>query len=324
MTFDIIGDLAFGESFDAVKSGEGHPWISLILSSIHLMAIMEFFRRFPFFMNPFFKKMATFLMPKGLKEKSKTHFENSMKKATQRMERGNNERDDFFSHLLREKENGPQITPEFILAQSTTLIVAGSETTATLLIGVTYYLLHQPETLRHLQEEICNAFTSSKDINTDSTAALPYLAAVIEEGLRIYPPAPMGLPRDCPGATIDGYYVPKGAVVCVSGFVATHNEEYFTDCDEFHPERWLPSSHPLYNPRYENDYKDASKPFSLGPRACLGINLAYMEMRLVLARLAWEFEWSLKSRNVVWERDSKLVVLWKKPELRVGFRSVER
>jgi len=288
------------------------------------MAIMEIFRRFPFFMNPFFKKIATILMPKGLKEKSKVHFQNAMQKATQRMERGNNDRDDFFSHLLREKENGPKITREFILAQSNTLIVAGSETTATFLIGVTYYLLNRPETLRRLQEEIRNAFTSSQDITSDSTAALPYLSAVIEEGLRIYPPVPMGLPRECPGATIDGHYVPKGAIVCVSGYVATHNEEYFADANEFHPERYLPASHPFYDSRYQNDNKDASRPFSLGSRACLGVNLAYMEMRVVLARLAWEFDWELKSKELNWERDSKLVVLWKKPELRVGFTPVKR
>lgn len=202
--------------------------------------------------------------------------------------------------------------------------MAGSETTATLLIGVTYYLLNRPETLRNLQEEIRNTFTSSKNITSDSTSALPYLAAVIEEGLRIYPPVPMGLPRDCPGAIIDGEYVPKGAVVYVSGYVATHNEEYFTDANEFHPERWLPVSHPLYNPRYQNDNKDASKPFSLGPRACLGINLAYMEMRVVLAKLAWEFDWELKSKELVWERDSKLLTLWKKPEVRVEFKAVDR
>lgn len=52
--------------------------------------------------------------------------------------------------------------------------------------------------------------------------------------------------------------------------------------------------------------------------------MAYMEMRVVLARLAWEFEWELRSKGLVWERDSRLVVLWKKPELRVGFRPVER
>ncbi|KAF7863855.1 hypothetical protein EAF04_006820 [Stromatinia cepivora] len=101
LTFDTIRDFTFGESFDAVKSGEGHPWISLIFSTVHLMALMEILRRFPFLMNLFFKKVATFLMPKGLKEKSKIHFQNSMRKATQRMERGNNDRDDFFSHLPR-------------------------------------------------------------------------------------------------------------------------------------------------------------------------------------------------------------------------------
>jgi cytochrome P450 len=66
--------------------------------------------------------------------------------------------------------------------------------------------------------------------------------------------------------------------------------------------------------------KDASKPFLVGPRACLGINLAYMEMRIILARMVFEFDWELVSRDVDWERDVKLKILWQKPELRVRFR----
>ncbi|QSZ37630.1 hypothetical protein DSL72_008729 [Monilinia vaccinii-corymbosi] len=324
LTFDIIGDLAFGESFDAVKSGEGHPWIHLILGSIHLMALMGVVKRFPILNNSFFKKITGFLVPRDLQEKSKVHHQNSMQKATQRIERGNNDRDDFFSHLLREKDNGPKITPEFILAQSTTLIVAGSETTATALSGMTYFLLKQPEALRHLQEEVRSAFSSGNEINSDSTAPLSYLAAVIEEGLRLYPPVAMGLPRESPGATVDGFYVPAGAVVNVSGFVATHNEAYFTDAYEFHPERWLPPSHPLYHPRYQNDNKDASKPFSLGSRGCLGVNLAYMEMRVVLSKLIWAFDWALVNEDLDWYRDAKNIALWTNPDLRIKFTPVER
>lgn len=189
---------------------------------------------------------------------------------------------------------------------------------------MTYYLLNHPQALRHLQDEVRDAFSDSKSITSDSTASLQYLFAVIEEGLRLYPPVAAGLPRDSPGAMVDGNYVPKGMIVAVSGYVATRSEEAFRDALEFHPERWLPSGHPLYNPRYKDDNKDAHKPFSVGPRACLGINLAYMEMRVVLARMIWEFDWELVTKDLVWERDSKLHVLWKKPELRVKFTSVRR
>lgn len=288
------------------------------------MAIMGIVKRFPILDNPIVKKITEIFLPKDLKEKSKIHYQNSMKKATQRMERGDADRDDFFSHLLREKANGPKITPEFILAQSTTLIVAGSETTGTALSGMTYFLLKQPEALRHLQEEIRTAFTANSDINSDSTASLAYLSAVIEEGLRLYPPVATGLPRDSPGATVDGFFVPAGAVVNVSGYVATHNEEYFTDAYEFHPERWLSPTHPLYNPRYANDNKDASKPFSLGSRGCLGVNLAYMEMRVVLAKLVWAFDWKLVNTDLDWFRDAKNIALWSNPDLMVKFTPVQR
>jgi len=75
----------------------------------------------------------------------------------------------------------------------------------------------------------------------------------------------------------------------------------------------------LYDPRFKNDVKEASRPFLIGPRACLGINLAYMEMRIILARMVWEFDWELVSREVDWERDISLKLLWIQPTLNVRF-----
>lgn len=57
---------------------------------------------------------------------------------------------------------------------------------------------------------------------------------------------------------------------------------------------------------------------------CLGINLAYMEMRIILSRLVWEFDWELKNTDLDWERDTELKLLWKKPDLRVRFKPVVR
>ena len=72
---------------------------------------------------------------------------------------------------------------------------------------------------------------------------------------------------------------------------------------------------------YRKDVKEASKPFLLGPRMCLGINLAYMEMRIILARLVWEFEWTwgLGGEERDWERDNRLFLLWQKPGLKVKY-----
>lgn len=89
--------------------------------------------------------------------------------------------------------------------------MAGAETTATLLSGATYFLLNNPEAMKKLSDEVRQAFQSEDEITFNAVSSLPYLKACIEEGLRLYPPTPGGLPRTVPegGATVCGNYVPE-------------------------------------------------------------------------------------------------------------------
>ena len=89
--------------------------------------------------------------------------------------------------------------------------IAGGETTSTFLAGVTYYLMRTPAAYAALKAEIRNAFEKYKDINASSAQKLPYLQAVIAEGLRMYPPGSQGFPRISPGTSVDGFWVPEGA-----------------------------------------------------------------------------------------------------------------
>lgn len=92
------------------------------------------------------------------------------------------------------------------------LIVAGSETTSSLLSGTTFWLLQTPEAYRQLKHEIRTSFTSEEEINMISVSKLKYLIAVLNEGLRMYPPSPSGLGRLTPtgGAAVEGYFMPEG------------------------------------------------------------------------------------------------------------------
>lgn len=63
-------------------------------------------------------------------------------------------------------------------------------------------------------------------------------------------------------------------------------------------------------------------PFSIGPRGCLGTNLAYMEMRIILAKLVWHFDWELLNQGLDWRRDSRHDLLWTKPEIRLRVKAV--
>lgn len=91
-------------------------------------------------------------------------------------------------------------------------MLAGTETTATLLSGLTFILLKHPERLRRLTDEVRSSFPSEGGMDMSSLSRLEYLGACIEEGLRLYPPVTVGLPRTVPsgGATVCGHWVPGG------------------------------------------------------------------------------------------------------------------
>lgn len=90
--------------------------------------------------------------------------------------------------------------------------IAGSETTATTLSTITFYLLHHAEIFERLREEIRGSFKKYEDINASSTSSLVYMNAVILEAMRIYAPLPLGLPRVVPegGDVVDGHFLPAG------------------------------------------------------------------------------------------------------------------
>ena len=98
--------------------------------------------------------------------------------------------------------------------------IAGGETVATFLAATTYYLVKDGPTTayRKLCEEIRERYKSEAEIDASSAQQLLYLQAVINEGLRIYPPGSQGFPRLSPGQVIDGHWVPKGVslTLCLS------------------------------------------------------------------------------------------------------------
>ena len=102
------------------------------------------------------------------------------------------------------------MTDENLLGNASIFILAGSETSATLLSGLMYLLLKNPDSMRKVRDEIDAAFNDPSEMTFVKEAQLPYLHACIEETFRIYPPIPMELNRTTPpeGATIDGIFVP--------------------------------------------------------------------------------------------------------------------
>ncbi|KAJ8058514.1 hypothetical protein OCU04_012698 [Sclerotinia nivalis] len=329
-TFDLIGDLAFGESFNCVETGKMHPWIELIFKTLSVDPIVNELLHYPFF--SYFSK---FLLPNSMLGAFNDHRKLAAAKTERRMN-SVQDRPDFMSFILKHNNTDKGMTLDEIRENASVLILAGSETTATLLNGVTYFLLQNPTILQNLALEIRSTFKNQKDLTIHAFAGCKYLLAVLDEGLRMYPPVPSTLPRLVPegGGIVDGKFVPAGYTVGVNYWSAHYSGKNFHLPEEFHPERWLSvedveelkTAFPdmkLTDPKiFENDDRKAKQPFSLGPANCIGKNLAYAEMRVLLGNVIWHFDLEEGEGSSTWLERNKMFVGWLKPGLWVKLKKV--
>ncbi|KFY06587.1 hypothetical protein V492_07927 [Pseudogymnoascus sp. VKM F-4246] len=318
VTFDITGELTFGEPFGALRDAKNHFWISTIHDTGHIWALSAICKRYPILWPVLY-----FVAPSNLKKAFEQHQAYTKQKVQSRIARRNEIKHvDFFTNLLSEKSRNQ--SEKFMLAQATLLVIGGSDTTSLFLTGVTYSLLTNQEKLKKLQDEVRGAFENVTQIDGTSTLELKYLNAVIEEGLRLLPAIPLGLTRVSPGAIVDGHYIPKGTVISTANWTTSHSSRFFADANAFHPERWLSKSHPDYDARFASDNRNAARPFSLGSRSCLGMRLAYLESRILLAKLVYTFDWELgNGADIDWYRDIKLEGFLTLPDVFVKFSHVK-
>lgn len=141
-TFDIIGTLTFGEPFGCLADGGYHPWVAAIVESVKLGS---FLRSVAYY--PLLSKFSRHLVPPTLKQRRKDHHAMTKAKVRARQEY-KTERADFMSGFM---EPNADVSDAEILATAQTVIVAGSETTATLLSGITYLLIQHPRVLEKVR-----------------------------------------------------------------------------------------------------------------------------------------------------------------------------
>ncbi|KAL9127951.1 MAG: hypothetical protein Q9217_003264 [Psora testacea] len=311
-TFDLIGDLAFGEPFNCLETARFTEWVALVFNAFKTFAFVNISKQ----LAPL-DKLVRLMIPKSMRARQNKVFTLNCAKVDRRIA-SKSDRPDFLSHIIHSKD-GVEMPTQELYANSTLIVLAGSESTASGLAGITFQLLKHPEALKKAIEETRSAFATEKDIEPESVKRLPYLAAIVSEGLRMYPPFPEGLPRVTPrqGAPICGQWVPGGTYVQFSAHAAHRSTANFTDPDVFFPERWLGDK------RFAADNKEASQPFSIGPRSCIGRNLAYLEMRLILARMLWSFDMQLSAESQNWD-DQASWIQWDKKPLIVKLQLVKR
>ncbi|GAP86915.1 putative cytochrome [Rosellinia necatrix] len=169
---------------------------------------------------------------------------------------------------------------------------AGSDTLSSTLSALFHYLSVNRRCYERLTSEIRSTFADKSEIQDGPRlASCQYLRACIDEALRMCPPLPGTLWRqgvidaDKPPLFIDGHYIPPGTEIGVNTYALHYNADYFPEPYIFKPERWLPS-----HAAASATVKAAFIPFSIGPRACVGKAMAYLEASLVVAKTLWAYD----------------------------------
>jgi cytochrome P450 len=199
---------------------------------------------------------------------------------------------DLFDMLLaaRDPETGEAFSRAQLRDQMATMIVAGHETTALTLFWSLYLLASSPADQERVAEEV-RAIDLAPDAAADALAKLPYTKAVVNEALRLYPPA-FALARMAIGPDrLGDVAIPRGALVMISPWVLHRHRRLWKDPDAFNPSRFLGDA-PL-------PHRFAYMPFGAGPRICIGAQLALTEACLVLATMIQRFHVALADATPV-------------------------
>ncbi|EKG19832.1 Cytochrome P450 [Macrophomina phaseolina MS6] len=211
------------------------------------------------------------------------------------------EKPDFLQHCLEARMDGQPLTPIQKRAHVTLLIQAGADTTGTALGSTLRFLATHPRALARCQAEIAAAEAAGQlhtPIQFEETRArLPFFVACIKESLRLHPPATNLFARVAPpggkvvgggGGGGEGWFVPAGTEMTSNAYVVQRDPAlYAPDPEAFRPERWLDAEK-------ASEMEAGQFAFGVGPRVCLGKDVAILEMYKLLPEIVRRFDFEVK------------------------------
>ncbi|KAJ4389779.1 hypothetical protein N0V93_007251 [Gnomoniopsis smithogilvyi] len=297
LTIDIIGDIAFGKQFRHLDEDE--DVFEYIARTEQSMPVMMLFSVYPALAR---LTRARILQPLYPSENDPHGFGKFIGVAKQvvseRLASKNADQKDMLASFLRHG-----LTQEEAEGEALVNIIAGSDTTATAIRTTMLYLMSSPQVYRRLAHEVRTADAAGKLSSpiTDAEArSLPYLQAVIKEGLRVFPPVTGLMPTIVPpgGDIIHGVHVPEGTEIGWSAFGVQHDKEvYGNDAETFRPERWLDVEH-------ENKLRSMLSTWELvfkyGKWQCLGRSVALMELNKVFVEILRRYDVGLLNPPSPW------------------------
>ncbi|KAK3326091.1 cytochrome P450 [Apodospora peruviana] len=285
-TLDVISHLAFGKPFGYLEQDtDPYDYIKITNSFIPVMLVLA---DVPLLANMLQSRLLRGLLPKSSDKLGFGAFIGVAKKmVAERFAPDAKSQPDMLGSFIRHG-----LTQEEAAGESLLQVVAGSDTSASTIRLVILYLLGNPPAYRLLQTEIDRGIAAGKissPIKDAEARRMPYLQAVIKEGLRIKPPASGAFFKTVPpgGDVIHGKFIPAGTHIGSSPFGIHHDKKVFgADAEMFRPERWL-----------EADEEGLAKMtstvdmvFHYGKYQCLGKNVALMEFNKIFVELLRRFD----------------------------------
>ncbi|GME41742.1 Cytochrome P450 [Neofusicoccum parvum] len=290
--FDVIGAITVAKRFGFLDEGED---VIDMLPALHSYLVYATNVGIYYELHPFFFKLLSLLPTGGIS----SVLEFTTSQVLERIEANKDiekrvDGDDFLARVLRLHEEEPHgFTLREVMMTCGTNIGAGSDTTSIALSGIMWGLVSNPEAYAKLRAEIDDKRASGEISNPVTFAEaqkMPYLQAVLQEGLRIHPSTGLPMERVVPkgGAEIAGRFLPEGTKVGINSWVAHANKDVFgDDADDFRPERWLTDKERVQvMDRYW-------LPFGHGSRTCIGKNISLMEMSKLIPQLVEKFDFQL-------------------------------
>ncbi|UPX12193.1 uncharacterized protein EKO05_0002756 [Ascochyta rabiei] len=321
LVFDILGDLCFGKCFDMKEpSSELRHIPELMIGYMELIHPVSEPKsnmsavctdRFKIACSPA-SSLYVWLKPKGLDrllaavtppaiQKWTEFVDDCLAKRTSKQKELKEKpkpdaevRKDFFHWLFNatDPETGTGYSLPELYAECELLTIAGSDTTAIVISAAYFYLSRSPKAQEKLAREILLTFNNYEEIVAGpKLQSCRYLTAFLNEAMRMSPPVPAEPSREVleGGTTVNGHYFPKGSLVSTALWAMHYNKDYYPSPLEFRPERWIVG---------EDDStaesvalaESAFCAFSSGSRGCVGKNMAWLEMRIVMAKTLWKYE----------------------------------
>uniref|UniRef100_A0A224XNM6 Putative cytochrome n=1 Tax=Panstrongylus lignarius TaxID=156445 RepID=A0A224XNM6_9HEMI len=308
-TMDIIANSVLGLTITNEKARNEFAKMGTAVFDVKIIRFISLL------MISYFPKFSKFLGLKFLNEETTTYFTELIKNTFDKRKDERYQRNDYVQHLLKLKEKGSieiqtkdeddvflnldskppieniEISDQILYGQAFQFLTAGFDPLFNTIMFALFDMTRFPKTQERARQEIIEVLERHGGYTYEAIKDMTYVEQCVQETLRLHPLTPF-LFRECTKSyvTDDGLEIDKGVKVVIPINAIHMDPKYFVDPEEFNPERIAPNS-------VRNNF--TYMPFGDGPRMCIGLRFALLELKLGLAKLLENFKFTLSPRTKV-------------------------